>query len=112
MGFLVSCSDDDGPDKGGDGTVPQTILNAFQGQYGDTRATWTTKDGYAIAEFSGDKGKATAWYALDDARWGMTETEIPFASLPQAITAAIGESVYADWIPDDEVDVLERNGSE
>ena len=96
MGFLVSCSDDDGPDKGGDGTVPQTILDAFQGQYGDTRATWTTKDGYAIAEFSGDKGKATAWYALDDARWGMTETEIPFASLPQAITAAIGESAYAD----------------
>lgn len=112
MGFLVSCSDDDGPDKGGDGTVPQTILDAFQGQYGDTRATWTTKDGYAIAEFSGDKGKATAWYALDDARWGMTETEIPFASLPQAITAAIGESAYADWIPDNEVDVLERNGSE
>ena len=112
MLFFVSCSDDNDGPNGGNGTVPQAVLDAFQSQYGQTRAEWSVKDGYAVAEFTGESGETTAWYALDDARWGMTETEIPYSALPQAIQSAIEESAYVDWTPDHEVDVLDRNGSE
>jgi len=112
MLFFVSCSDDNDGPNGGNGAVPQAVLDAFQSQYGQTRAEWSVKDGYAVAEFTGESGETTAWYALDDARWGMTETEIPYSALPQAIQDAIKESAYADWTPDREVDVLDRNGSE
>ena len=112
MLFFVSCSDDNDEPNGGNGAVPQAVLDAFQSQYGQTRAEWSVKDGYAVAEFTGESGETTAWYALDDARWGMTETEIPYSALPQAIQDAIKESAYADWTPDREVDVLDRNGSE
>ena len=112
MLFFVSCSDDNDGPNGGNGAVPQAVLDAFQSQYGQTRAEWSVKDGYAVAEFTGESGETTAWYALDDARWGMTETEIPYSALPQAIQSAIEESAYVDWTPDHEVDVLDRNGSE
>ncbi len=110
MSFFASCSEDEG--SGGSGSVPQSVLAAFESQYGETRASWSVKDGYAKAEFQYNGKETAAWYALADARWGMTETEIPFASLPQAIATAIQESAYAEWIPDETVDVLERNGAE
>jgi len=112
MLFFVSCSDDDDVSDGGNGMVPQAVLDAFQSQYGQTRAEWSVKDGYAIAEFMGENGETIAWYALDDARWGMTETEIPYSALPQAIQEAIAQSAYASWTPDREVDVLDRFGAE
>ena len=113
MLFFVSCSDDDNVTNGGPEDVPQAVLDAFQSQYGpQTRVDWSVKDGYAIAEFGENGGESVAWYALNDARWRMTETHIPYSSLPQAIQDAIANSAYADWTPDHEVDVLERNGSE
>ena len=112
MLFFVSCSDDDNGPDGSNGKVPQSVLDAFQSQYGQTRAEWTIKDGYAIAEFRGENGETTAWYTLDNARWGMTETEILYSDLPQAIQTTISESAYAEWTQDNEVDVLDRNGSE
>ena len=112
MLFMVSCSDDENEPTGGNGEVPQAVLDAFQSQYGNTRAEWSVKDGYAVAEFPGENGETVAWYALDNANWGMTETEIPYAALPQAIQTAISESAYANWTVDDRVDVLERNGAE
>ena len=112
MLFFVSCSDDDNAPNGEQGAVPQAVLDAFQSQYGQTRAEWSVKDGYAIAEFTGESGETTAWYALNDARWGMTETGIPYSSLPQTIQDAIAQSAYANWTKDTEVDVLDRNGSE
>ena len=112
MLFFVSCSDGDDVSDGGNGMVPQAVLDAFQSQYGQTRAEWSVKDGYAIAEFMGENGETIAWYALDDARWGMTETEIPYSALPQAIQEAIAQSAYASWTPDREVDVLDRFGAE
>ena len=42
----------------------------------------------------------------------MTEKEIRFADLPEAVKNAFGASEYgqAPWRADDEVDVLKRNG--
>ena len=63
MFVFASCDNDDNPN--GNGNVPQAVLDAFESQYGDTRANWSVKDGYAIAQFSENNGDATAWYALD-----------------------------------------------
>lgn len=112
MFVFASCSNDDEPK--GDGNVPQAVLDAFESQYGETRANWSVKDGYAIAQFNDNNGDATAWYALDKGNdaWSMTKTEIPYTSLPQDIVTAISSSPYASWTPDNEVDVLERNNAE
>ena len=63
MFVFASCNNDDEPK--GDGNVPQAVLDAFESQYGETRANWSVKDGYAIAQFNDNNGDATAWYALD-----------------------------------------------
>lgn len=112
MFVFASCNNDDEPK--GDGNVPQAVLDAFESQYGETRANWSVKDGYAIAQFNDNNGDATAWYALDKGNdaWSMTKTEIPYTSLPQDIVTAISSSPYASWTPDNEVDVLERNNAE
>lgn len=112
MFVFASCNNDDEPK--GDGNVPQAVLDAFESQYGETRANWSVKDGYAIAQFNDNNGDATAWYALDKGNdaWSMTKTEVPYTSLPQGIVTAISSSPYASWTPDNEVDVLERNNAE
>ena len=92
--------------------MPQSVLEAFRNQYGETRASWSVENGYAIAEFQNNGKETTAWYTLADARWGMTETEIPYASLPKAVLSAIEASAYAQWRPDETADMLERNGAE
>lgn len=106
---FASCSNDDEPVNNG-GNVPQAVLDDFQTRFGDTRASWSIQDGYAIAYFTENGGEATAWYELNSASWGMTKTEIPFTSLPEAVNTAFGSSTYASWTHDDTVDVLERNG--
>lgn len=112
MFVFASCNNDDEPK--GDGNVPQAVLDAFESQYGETRANWSVKDGYAIAQFNDNNGDATAWYALDKGNdaWSMTKTEVQYTSLPQDIVTAISSSPYANWTPDNEVDVLERNNAE
>ena len=106
---LAACSNDNEPTNN-DGNVPQAVLDDFQTRFGDTRASWSIQDGYAVANFTDDGGEATAWYELNSASWGMTKTEIPFASLPEAVNTAFSSSTYASWTHDDTVDVLERNG--
>ena len=110
VSFFASCSEDE--NGGGSGNVPQSVLEAFRNQYGETRASWSVENGYAIAEFQNNGKETTAWYTLADARWGMTETEIPYASLPKAVLSAIEASAYAQWRPDETADMLERNGAE
>ena len=49
VSFFASCSEDE--NGGGSGNVPQSVLEAFRNQYGETRASWSVENGYAIAEF-------------------------------------------------------------
>lgn len=113
MLFFVSCNNDENePIANVNNAIPQAILDVFQSQYGNTRAEWSVRNGYAIAEFWGENGETTAWYSLNNGSWGMTETEIPFTALPDAICTAISQSAYANWVPDEWVDVLDRNGAE
>lgn len=115
---LASCSDQN---EGTDGTVsvPQNIQELFYQKYPDAKSVqWTSKDGYSVASFytSSDsvQNKCSAWFALHDGCWDMTEYEIPYMSLPDSVRMAFEASEYAvaPWKTDYEVEVLERDGIE
>lgn len=120
--LFASCSNDENnplPD-GTSGEVPALVLDEFNSLFpGATNVVWSTKGEYAVASFYWDGSRAdnvvrnhTAWFALANGVWGMTEKEIRFADLPEAVKNAFGASEYgqAPWRADDEVDVLKRNG--
>ena len=49
-----------------------------------------------------------AWFTPDGV-WVMTEHDLPFRQLPQAVLEAFAASAYASWRVDD-VDMIEKNG--
>lgn len=121
--LFASCSNDENnplPD-GTSGEVPALVLDEFNSLFpGATNVVWSTKGEYVVASFYWDGSRAdnvvrnhTAWFALANGVWGMTEKEIRFADLPEAVKNAFGASEYgqAPWRADDEVDVLKRNGN-
>lgn len=120
MFVLTSCSNED---VTGNDNIPENvseeILSAFKEKYPDAEnVSWTTDDSYAIASFyselsrSNKAANTTAWFYLKDSKWGMTEHDIPFTALPDAVKKAFESSAYATWIVDDEVDVISRDGAD
>ena len=80
-----------------------------------TNVRWTAKDKYVVASFSLPESRAAeagidlaAWFDNGGA-WYMTETDIPFTALPEAVQTAFEASEYASapWRTDD-VDMLEH----
>lgn len=82
---------------------------------------WQTKGGYVVADFSlaGTRVGAqhggsdlSAWFD-NGGEWYMTQTDIPFTMLPEAVRTAFAATEYAaaPWSVDD-VDMLEREGVE
>ncbi|WP_163223322.1 PepSY-like domain-containing protein [Bacteroides sp. 214] len=99
--FFVGCSDDDDNIK-----VDQTIQNAFEVQYPDvTRVEWEMKSGYYVADFKQNGMETEAWYS-GQGIWKMTETDVLYKDIPQAVKSAFEASEYATWHVDD-VDMLE-----
>lgn len=112
---LQSCSNDDDDDLPSS-QVPEAIRNAFDSSFSDTaNLSWETKTvskgQYYKAEFNNksDNGyKTEAWYTADGT-WYMTETEMPYNAIPQAVKTSFESSEYASWKRDNEVDRIERN---
>ena len=99
---LQSCSDDDNQPA-----VPQEAQRAFAEKYPSaTQVEWETKSGYYVADFHDNSYEASAWFSPDGV-WHMTETDIPFACLPELVKSAFEQSEYMSWTVDD-VDKLER----
>lgn len=112
---LQSCSNDDDDDLPSS-QVPEAIRNAFDSSFSNTaNLSWETKTvskgQYYKAEFNNksDNGyKTEAWYTADGT-WYMTETEMPYNAIPQAVKTSFKSSEYASWKRDNEVDRIERN---
>lgn len=112
---LQSCSNDDDDDLPSS-QVPEAIRNAFDSSFSNTaNLNWETKTvskgQYYKAEFNNksDNGyKTEAWYTADGT-WYMTETEMPYNAIPQAVKTSFESSEYASWKRDNEVDRIERN---
>ena len=103
---LQSCDNDDDNSI----AVPTELQNAFASKYPNAaNVKWETKCGYYVADFY-DGYEASAWFT-QDGKWQMTETDIPYNALPQAVKTSFEKSEYASWKQDD-VDKLERTGVE
>lgn len=115
-----SCNNDDEPGNPGNNTPPQTVVEQFYSQFPNAQnVTWEAQaSGYYTASFTTPEhpqGSTKAWFS-NEGKWGMTHYEISFRQLPEAIRTAFSESTYGQsgsgWQVDDEVDVLQRNGTE
>lgn len=117
MVAFSSCSEEEGG-KGGTDNIPQNVIDAFNRQYPDaSNVSWSNSGEYAVAKFTTttkavqNSFNNSAWFRMSDAYWGMTETEIPFDMLPQAVIDAFNATEYsqAPWTRDNEADMLKRN---
>ncbi len=98
----MSCSDDD------NNFVPENVVTrAFDTKYPDARqVSWENEAGYVKAEFYTGSYEAEAWFD-PQGNWLLTETDLPYNALPQAVRSAFEAGPYASWKVDD-VDKLER----
>ena len=112
---ICACSDD----SHGPGHATPQAEQALLAKYPTaTDISWHYKHGYYIADFLSAATRAAAPGLLErkawfDAagKWYMTETELPFAMLPEAVRNAFSAGEYAAWHVDD-VDMIEREGAE
>lgn len=96
-----SCNDDDNYQP------EDTVLKALEIKYPEaSRIEWENKAGYKVADFQLNSYEAEAWFQ-NDGSWMLTETDIPFNNLSQAIKNSFETGNYASWKIDD-VDKLER----
>lgn len=101
---FIACSDDDDNFK-----PDEAVTRAFEEKYpGITPWGWERKNGYVVAEFKENNVEKEAWFDAAG-KWLMTESDIRFEDLPQAVITAFGAGEYAQWKIDD-VDQLEREG--
>ncbi len=103
---LSGCGDDDlrHPDN-------PTVEDAFTAKYaGATGIDWEKKGDYWVANFRKDAKDMEAWFG-NDGEWYLTETDIPFDALPEAVKTAFSASEYQAWHIDD-IDMVERKGME
>lgn len=114
--IATGCSDDE------DGRPPVTnpvsaeVQASFAEQFPDARdVEWEVRGTYAVADFSyadsqsGDWVSSTAWYSQTDGTWLMSEYDLRFERLPEAVKTAFQQSEYAGWHVDD-VDLIRRDG--
>lgn len=122
MFIMLSCDNNDSFDDGrlSESQVPKAVLAEFEQKYPDaTNVTWAKKyNSYAVASFTTNGQKAaakdhTAWFEWGTGKWNMTEIEMPYAMIPDAVKTAFEASDYSKspWVTDDEVDYLQRPGN-
>lgn len=104
---LQSCDNNDDDSI----AVPAELQNAFSSKYPNAaNVKWESKSGYYVADFY-DGYEASAWFT-QDGKWQMTETDIPYDALPQAVkTSFEATECNTSWRIDD-VDKLERESVE
>lgn len=100
--MLQSCDDDDDLS-----IVPVELTDSLSKKYPQaTRVEWENDRGYYIADFYENGWERTAWFTPEGI-WQLTETEIRFTDLPDAVQTSFRASAYATWEIED-VDMVER----
>lgn len=103
--FAASCDNDDNDAA----RVSQQVQTAFAQRYpAATSVTWETKGEYAVASFRLDN-ECEAWFGNSSGEWQLTETDLRYADLPEAVRTAHESGEYAGWRID-EAERLERPG--
>ncbi|WP_295939509.1 PepSY-like domain-containing protein [uncultured Alistipes sp.] len=106
LGAMTGCDDDNDSVN-----VPTAVQGVFEQMFPNAgRVEWKGKRGYLVAEFRDGTTDTQAWF--DSAgKWYMTEVDMHYEQLPQAVRTAFESSEYAAWHVDD-VDKLTREGLE
>lgn len=92
--------------------APQSLRNTFNEQYpGAVDVEWEKKQRHAVADFRlpGTSMDCEAWYTLDGV-WVLTEFDIAYSALPEAVRTAF-ETSYGAQTPVDDVKRVERNNA-
>lgn len=113
---LQSCDKDD--DDLPSSKVPEAVRTAFESNFSNTaNLEWEIKNisqkQFYKADFynkNDNNYKTEVWYTADGA-WYMTETEMPYNAIPQAIRTSFENSEYKNWKRDNEVERIERAGA-
>ena len=95
-----------------DYNAPESLRSSFDTQYPTAiDVEWERKRGHVVAEFEipGVSKDCEAWYTKSG-RWIMTEFDIPYSELPQAVRNSF-EAEYGTAAPIDGVSRVERNGN-
>ncbi len=113
--LAAACSKEEG--ENAKMQISESAKEALVGKYPQaTDITWTTVNNYVVAGFNvpfsrtSTNVRMNAWFD-NSGKWYMTESDVPFAELPNPVKVAFAASQYSQWTVDD-VDRLERNGTE
>ncbi len=87
------------------------ITDVFKVKYPKaSKIEWEQKNGYFVAEFYENGIESEAWFD-SSGKWSMTESNIKYNMLPQAIRDHFEKSIYNTWKKED-IDKIERADSE
>ena len=102
--FAFTACDDDDDNR----IAPDSVVTkAFDSLYPNAqRVSWEYEDGFVKAEFYTGRYESEAWFD-HQGNWFLTETDIPYESLPEAVKSSFESGTYANWRIED-VDMLER----
>lgn len=79
----------------------EPVLQAFNDKYPDaTNTLFTIEGNYYVAEFTNNGVSTEAWLT-DQGKWMMDKADTPFNQLPQDVTTAFDNGLYAGWKVDD-----------
>ena len=101
LGFvLTGCDNNDDNHKNAiEPTEP--VMQAFNKKYPDaSNPLFTIEGNYYVAEFTNNGVSTEAWLT-EQGKWMMDKADTPFNQLPEAVTGAFNNGLYAGWKVDD-----------
>lgn len=98
--LLAGCDNNDDDHK--DAIEPtEPVMQAFNKKYPNaSNPIFTIEGNYYVAEFTNNGVSTEAWLT-EQGKWMMDKADTPFNQLPEAVTAAFDNGLYAGWKVDD-----------
>ena len=98
--LLAGCDNNDDDHK--DAIEPtEPVMQAFNKKYPNaSNPIFTIEGNYYVAEFTNNSVSTEAWLT-EQGKWMMDKADTPFNQLPEAVTAALNNGLYAGWKVDD-----------